>query len=90
MRDVKDFFRNSRRMFDELYAEEQAERNRQALAAAQAERRERIAIQVLAGIAAHPGGAPAMRGDGKQMVSDAVDLADELIRQLDEEASDAD
>lgn len=86
----KEFFRRSRRMFDELDAEEHAERNGQAIAAAQAARRERIATQILTGIVAHPGGIPSMRGDGRKMVADALSLADELIKKLDQEAADAD
>lgn len=87
---AKEFFRNSRRMFDELDAEEHAERSGQATAAAQAARRERIATQILAGMASHPGAVPTMEGHGTGMVADALDLADELIKKLDQEAADAD
>ena len=89
MRDVKDFFRNSRRIFEELDAEEHAERTGQRNAAEQAERRERIATAVLQGaLAGQPGDMPTMTP--REAAQDAIAYADALIHELDKEAADAD
>lgn len=89
---AKDFFRRSRRMFDELAAEEQQERTQQATRAAHAQRRERIATAALSGITAnsslHVGNDSvtfARERDARELARAATALADALIAELDKD-----